>query len=221
MVSSLEQKIWELEEEISGMRKWAKLLLSANTTLETNMDKKHVTSQATFQNNPPPTHPNSHPQINKAPFICFKGIVNFKITHILPNIMFMLLDLHISLCACIIPPCKLLDMRRHRTRFLGIAHVSYHFKFLHIKCLHVRTILYHIKNWHILSTMTKPLMSLKFSKTFSMLRRSPSKIYTSLAKSIDQLYENLKVVGCMPPIPAKNPNTQSKWYDPNKIWEYN
>ncbi|KAH0650423.1 hypothetical protein KY284_030335 [Solanum tuberosum] len=62
LVSKLEQKIKKLEEENSGMREWAKMLLSANPTLETNMDKQPITSQATFQNNPPPTHPTSYPQ---------------------------------------------------------------------------------------------------------------------------------------------------------------
>ncbi|KAH0643811.1 hypothetical protein KY290_033950 [Solanum tuberosum] len=59
---SLEQKIKDLEEETCGMREWAKLLLSTNHTLKTNMDKQPVTSQATFQNNPPPNHPTPHPQ---------------------------------------------------------------------------------------------------------------------------------------------------------------
>ncbi|KAH0679215.1 hypothetical protein KY284_020300 [Solanum tuberosum] len=35
LVSSMEHKIRELEEEISGMREWARMLLSANPTLET------------------------------------------------------------------------------------------------------------------------------------------------------------------------------------------
>ncbi|KAH0730088.1 hypothetical protein KY289_001276 [Solanum tuberosum] len=61
-IPSLEQKIKDLEEGISDMREWAKLLLSVNPTLETNMDKQPVTSQATFQNNPPPTHSTSYPQ---------------------------------------------------------------------------------------------------------------------------------------------------------------
>ncbi|KAH0706324.1 hypothetical protein KY285_010831 [Solanum tuberosum] len=61
-IPSLEQKIKDLEEEISDMHEWAKLLLSVNLTLETDMDKPPVTSQAIFQNNPPPVHPTSQPQ---------------------------------------------------------------------------------------------------------------------------------------------------------------
>ncbi|KAH0743088.1 hypothetical protein KY290_031081 [Solanum tuberosum] len=39
LVLSLEQKIKKLEEEVSDMREWAKLLHSINPSLETNMDK--------------------------------------------------------------------------------------------------------------------------------------------------------------------------------------
>ncbi|KAH0642370.1 hypothetical protein KY290_033962 [Solanum tuberosum] len=62
LVSSLEQKIKKLEEEVSNMREWAKLLVSVNPILKTDMDKQPVTSQTTFQNNPLPTHPTPHPQ---------------------------------------------------------------------------------------------------------------------------------------------------------------
>ena len=37
LVSNLEQKIKKLEEELLDMREWAKFLLSANPTLETNV----------------------------------------------------------------------------------------------------------------------------------------------------------------------------------------
>ncbi|KAH0664953.1 hypothetical protein KY285_026159 [Solanum tuberosum] len=39
-----DKKIKELEEEVSDMRGWAKLLLSIDPALETNMDKSPVTS---------------------------------------------------------------------------------------------------------------------------------------------------------------------------------
>ena len=53
LVSNLEQKIKNLEEELLDMRGWAKLLLSANPTLETNMDMSPFASQVTLHNNPP------------------------------------------------------------------------------------------------------------------------------------------------------------------------
>ncbi|KAH0720252.1 hypothetical protein KY284_005282 [Solanum tuberosum] len=62
LVSSLKYKIRELEKEIFDTCEWAKLLFSANPTLEINMDKQPITIQAIFQNNSPPTHPTSHPQ---------------------------------------------------------------------------------------------------------------------------------------------------------------
>ncbi|KAH0655573.1 hypothetical protein KY285_030455 [Solanum tuberosum] len=61
LVSSLKKKIRELEEKVSDMRGWAKLLLSVDPTLETNIYKPHVTSKTTLQDNPPLTHPTSHP----------------------------------------------------------------------------------------------------------------------------------------------------------------
>ncbi|KAH0748232.1 hypothetical protein KY290_027464 [Solanum tuberosum] len=63
LVSSLKKKIKELEEEVSDMRGWAKMLLSVDPTLETNIDKSPITSQATLQDNPPLTHPISHPPL--------------------------------------------------------------------------------------------------------------------------------------------------------------
>ncbi|KAH0661275.1 hypothetical protein KY284_026206 [Solanum tuberosum] len=61
LVSSLKKKIKELEEEVSDMRRWVKMLLSVDPILETNIDKSPVISQATFQDNPPFTHPIFHP----------------------------------------------------------------------------------------------------------------------------------------------------------------
>ncbi|KAH0725718.1 hypothetical protein KY284_001583 [Solanum tuberosum] len=60
LVSSLKKKIRELEE-VCDMRGWAKMLLSVDPTLETNIDKSPITSQASLQDNPPLTHPISHP----------------------------------------------------------------------------------------------------------------------------------------------------------------
>ena len=62
LVSNLEQKIKKLEEELLDMREWAKLLLSANPTLETNMDMSPFASQVTLQNNPPPDYSTSQSQ---------------------------------------------------------------------------------------------------------------------------------------------------------------
>ncbi|KAH0650311.1 hypothetical protein KY284_030223 [Solanum tuberosum] len=55
------EKAKKLEEEVSDMRDWIKLLNYVDPTLETNIDKSPVMSQANFQNNPSPTNPTSHP----------------------------------------------------------------------------------------------------------------------------------------------------------------
>ena len=52
LVSNLEQKIKKLEEELLDMREWAKLLLSANPTLETYMHMSPFASQVKLKNNP-------------------------------------------------------------------------------------------------------------------------------------------------------------------------
>ena len=62
LVSNLEQKIKKLEEELLDMREWEKLLLSANPTLETNMDISPFASQVTLQNISPADYSTSQSQ---------------------------------------------------------------------------------------------------------------------------------------------------------------
>lgn len=54
LVSSLDPKIKNLEEEVWDMREQDELLFSVNNSLNTNMDVSSVASQVTFQDNPPP-----------------------------------------------------------------------------------------------------------------------------------------------------------------------
>ena len=67
LISCLEKKIRELEEEVPEMREWAKLFLSIDLTLEKNIDRPPVTSQVTLQENPLHTHPTSHPTPHNQP----------------------------------------------------------------------------------------------------------------------------------------------------------
>ncbi|KAH0743181.1 hypothetical protein KY290_031174 [Solanum tuberosum] len=69
---------------------------------------------------------------------------------------------------------------------------------------------------HNVKTLTQP----HIRENLFNVEKKPIKIYAFLAKSFDQLYERLKMVGCVTHIPAKNPDTQSKRYDPNKICDY-
>ena len=57
----------KLEEEVVDMREWAKLLLSANPTLETNINKSPFASQVTLQNYPPPGYFTSQSQPGSIP----------------------------------------------------------------------------------------------------------------------------------------------------------
>ncbi|XP_070019516.1 uncharacterized protein [Nicotiana sylvestris] len=48
----------------------------------------------------------------------------------------------------------------------------------------------------------------------------PPKQYTVIAEPIDQLYERLKVVGYVTPIPTATPENPSQWVNPNKSCAY-
>ncbi|XP_075103651.1 uncharacterized protein LOC142178225 [Nicotiana tabacum] len=49
---------------------------------------------------------------------------------------------------------------------------------------------------------------------------SPMKQYTTIAEPIDQLYEKLKAVGYVAPIPVVTPENSSQWINPNKTCAY-
>ena len=73
------------------MSEWAKLLLSANPTLETNMDKQTITSQATFQMILYKLTLLFILNTNQALLICLQRTLIFQITNVLLNIMFIFL----------------------------------------------------------------------------------------------------------------------------------
>ncbi|KAH0712426.1 hypothetical protein KY289_008385 [Solanum tuberosum] len=147
LISCLEKKIRELEDDVSDMREWAKLLLSVNPTLETNMDRQPVTSQAIFQNNPPPAHPTSNPQNQSSS-------IHMPPTHF-PNYLYPTLQ------------APLYETPLHQVSWYRTPLMPFQTPL--IKCLHVKTLVFHINNQHISST------NLIFAKTCSMLRRSSSK----------------------------------------------
>ncbi|KAH0679286.1 hypothetical protein KY284_020371 [Solanum tuberosum] len=197
LVSSLKKKIRELEEEVSDMRGWAKLLLSVDPTLETNIDKPPITSQATLQDNPPPTHLTSHPpptyptsQNQPSSIQMPPKNTHFPNSHILLNVLLMLPDLHILLRVL---PYKLLNIKHLYTKSLGTVRRSYHIESLHIKCLHIKSLL-------ILFTMSKPSLKNIFP--------------------IDQFYEKLRLAGHIAPISEIRMNTRAKWVEPSKVCAY-
>ncbi|KAL3334538.1 hypothetical protein AABB24_030992 [Solanum stoloniferum] len=198
---------------------WAKLLLSVDPTLETNIYKPHVTSQATLQDNPPLTllfmlrQLTPLLKINQAIFKCLKRTPIFQITHTLPNIMLMLLDLCILLRVYQVLPYKLLNIKHLYTKSLGIVRRSYHIKFLHIKCLHIKSLL-------ILFTMSKPLLKKHNRKNLFNVEKRPIKIYTPLTKPVDQFYEELRLGGYIAPISEIRMNTHARWIKPSKVCAY-
>lgn len=66
MVTRLERKILELEEEVSTMRNLAKLSISFGTPFWENMDNQDTTNLATPPIHPPPIQPTSQMQSNLA-----------------------------------------------------------------------------------------------------------------------------------------------------------
>lgn len=213
LVPSLEQKIKELEKEIFDMREWAKLLLFPNPTLESDMDKQLVTSQATFQNNLPPTHPTPHPQ-NQPSSI-----------HMPPR------NTHISNYQY--PPQHL--TYASRPPYLIMQAPQYEMPLHQVPWHHAPLIPFQIPPYqmppsqkpplpyqqppylvHNVKTLTQP----HIRKNLLNTEKNPIKIYAFLAEPFDQLYRRLKMVGCVTLIPAKNLDTQSKWYDLNEIRDY-
>ncbi|KAH0685828.1 hypothetical protein KY285_016386 [Solanum tuberosum] len=69
---------------------------------------------------------------------------------------------------------------------------------------------------HNVKTLTQP----HIHKNLFNTEKNPIKIYASLAEPFDQLYKRLKMSSCVTLIPTKNPDTQSKGYDPNEICDY-
>lgn len=98
LFSSLEHKSKGVRLNIYDISEWAKLLPIVNPTLETNMDKHLVVSEATFQIFVQELNLPLILKINNAPFIGLQRAFTFQNTHILPNITHMILDLHILLC---------------------------------------------------------------------------------------------------------------------------
>ena len=95
----------------------------------------------TLQNNLPPDYSTSQSQPSFIQMLLKTS--TFQITHILHNIMHMLLNLNILLYTRIIPLCKLLNTKHLCTKFFGIMHLSCHFQTPHIKCLCTKGLLCH------------------------------------------------------------------------------
>ncbi|KAH0776435.1 hypothetical protein KY290_007846 [Solanum tuberosum] len=220
LVPSLEQKIKELEKEISDMHEWAKLLLSANPTLETNIDKQPVTSQATFQNDPPPNHPTPHPQNQLSSIHMPPENTQF------PNYQYPPQHHAYAARPPYLTPC-MHNPTMQAPRYESPLH--------QISWFRAPLILFQIPPYqmppsqkpplpyqqpaylvHNVKTLTQP----HIRRNLFNVQKKPIKIYASLAEPFDQLYKRLNMAGCVTFILAKISDTQSKGYDPNEICDY-
>ncbi|KAH0655655.1 hypothetical protein KY285_030537 [Solanum tuberosum] len=215
LVSSLEKKIRELEEEVSDMRGWAKLLLSFDPILETNIDKPYVTSQATLQDNPPPTYPtfqNQPSSIQMPP----------RNTHF-PNYPY--------------PP-------QHHDYASRPPYLTPRLPSPPLQAPQYQTPLHQVP-WYCASLIpfqippyqmppsqklplpyqkpTYPVHNVKtltqkhIPKNLFNVEKRPIKIYTPLTEPIDQLYEKLRLAGHIAPISEIRMNTRARWVEPSKV----
>ncbi|KAH0748724.1 hypothetical protein KY290_027956 [Solanum tuberosum] len=227
LISRLEKKIRELEEEVSDMRGWAKLLLSVDPTLETNIDKSHVTSQATLQDNPPPTHPTFHPpptyptSQNQPSSIQMPS----RNTHF-PNYPYP--PQHHDYASR--PPYL-----TPRLPSPPLQAPQYQTPLHQVPWYCAPLILFQIPPYQMhpsqkpLLPYQKPTYPVHNVKTLTQkyirknlfnFEKRPIKIYTSLTESIDQFCEKLRITGHIAPISEIRINTRARWIEPSKVCAY-
>ncbi|KAH0678314.1 hypothetical protein KY284_019399 [Solanum tuberosum] len=195
LVSSLKLKIKKLEEEVSDMREWAKLLLSVNPTLETNMDKSPVTSQATLQDNPPPAHPISHPPP----------------THPTPQ----------NQPSSTQMPSKNTHFPNYPYPSQHHAYASrppYLTPSLPSPPFQAPQTPPHQPTYPIHNAKTLPQKHIR-KNLFNVVKR-PIKIYTPLTEPIDQFYEKLRLAGHIAPVSEIRMNTHGRWIETSKVCAY-
>ncbi|KAH0724355.1 hypothetical protein KY284_000220 [Solanum tuberosum] len=216
LVSSLKKKIRELEEEVSDMRGWAKLLLSVDPTLETNIDKSPVTSQATLQDNPSTHSPYFSSSTNLPHFSkSTKVHSNASKEHSLSKLPIssstsrLCFQTSISYSKSSLTSSSISNAPTPSPLVLCAAHtISNPFKCLHIKSLPV------------LFTMSKPSLKNIFAKNLFNVEKKPIKIYTPLTKPINQFYEKLRLAGHIAPISEIRLNTRARWVEPSRVCAY-
>ncbi|KAH0670514.1 hypothetical protein KY285_024793 [Solanum tuberosum] len=216
LVSSLQKKLMELEEEVSDMRGWSKLLFSVDPTLETNIDKPPITSQATLKDNAPPTHPTpTYPTSQNQPSSIQMPPRN---SHF-PNYPYP--PQHHA-CASRPPyltpslPSPPLQAPQYQT---PLPQVPWY-------CAPL--IPYQIPSYQM-PTYQKPTYPIHNVKTLTQkhirkhlfnVDKRPIKIYTLLTQPIDQFYEKLRFAGHIAPISGIGMNTRARWMEPSKVCAY-
>ncbi|KAH0722010.1 hypothetical protein KY289_005054 [Solanum tuberosum] len=220
LVSSLKKKIMELEEEVSDMRGWAKMLLSVDPTLETNIDKSPVTSQATLQYNPPlihppPTYPTSQNQptsiqmplenthISNYPYPPQYHAYGSRPPYLTPSLLSPSLHalqyqtpLHQVPWYCAplqMPPYQMPSSQRPPPPYQKPTYPVHNVKTLTQK--------------HI-------------CKNLFNVEKRPIKIYTPLTEPMDKFYEKLRIAGHIAPVSEIRMNTRGRWIETSKVCAY-
>ncbi|KAH0781776.1 hypothetical protein KY290_001374 [Solanum tuberosum] len=211
LVSSLKKKIRELEEEVSDMRGWAKLLLSVDPTLETNIDKPHVTSQATLQDNPPPTHPTLQNQPSSIQ-------MPLKNTHIsnyrYPPQHHAYASRPPYLTSRLPSPTLQAPQYQtplHQVPWYCAPLIPYQFPSYQMPPYQKPT--YQVHN-------VKTLTQNHIRKNLFNVEKRPIKIYTLLIEPIDQFYEKLRLAGHIASISEIRMNICARWIEPSKVCTY-
>ncbi|KAH0647209.1 hypothetical protein KY285_032457 [Solanum tuberosum] len=199
LISRLEKKIRELEEEASDMRGWAKMLLSVDPTLETNIDKSPVTSQATLQDDPTLTHPISHPPPT------YPTSQNQPNSIQMPpkNIHFPNYPYPPQHHACASKPPYLTPRLPSPT----------------LQAHQYQTPLHQV-HWYcvpLIPYQTPSYQLPPYQKPTYPVHNRPIKIYTPLTEPIDQFYEKLRIAGHIAPISEIRMNTRARWIELAKL----
>ncbi|KAH0781540.1 hypothetical protein KY290_001138 [Solanum tuberosum] len=220
LILRLEKKIKELEEEVSNMRWWAKMLLSVDLTLVINIDKSPVTSQTNLQDNHPLTHPTYHPpptyptsqnqpsSIQMPPRNTY--IPNYPyppqhhdyasrppyITTRLPS-----------------PPLQAPQYQTplHQVPWYCARLIPFQIPPYQMPPSQKPT--YHVHN-------VKTLTQKHIRKNLFNVEKRPIKIYTPLTEPIDKFYEKLRIAGHIAPISEIRMNTRARWFEPFKVCAY-
>ncbi|KAH0719078.1 hypothetical protein KY290_012748 [Solanum tuberosum] len=227
LVSSLKKKIKELEEEVSDMRGWAKMLLSVDPTLETNIDKSPVTSQATLQDNPPLTHLISHPpptyptSQNQPSFIQ----MSLKNTHISNYPYPPQHHVYGSRLPYLTPslPSPSLQAPQYQTPLHQVPWycaplIPFQIPPYQIPPSQKPLIPYQKPTYHVHNVKT--LTQKHIRKNLFNVEKRPIKIYTPLTEPIDQFYEKLRIAGHIAPINEIKMNIRARWIEPAKVCAY-
>ncbi|KAL3362922.1 hypothetical protein AABB24_012292 [Solanum stoloniferum] len=224
LVSSLQKKIKKLEEEMSDMRGWAKMLLSIDPTLETNIDKSFVTSQATLQDNPPLTHPISHPPPIYPTSQSQPSSIQLPLenTHISNYPYPPRYHAYSSRPPYLTPslPSPPLQAPQYQT---PLHQVSWY-------CAPLQMPPYQMppSQRHLLPYQ-KPTYHVHNVKTFTQkyirknlfnVEKRPIKIYTPLTEPMDKFYEKLRIVGYIAPVSEIKMNTRGRWIEISKVCAY-